>query len=209
MRRFGRCGTRTAALSSHSSVRHVSHRRLQHRSADTSHITRPIAHALTASSLCCLLGLPSAVCVGCTRADPSIAQALVSFFNCIPVLGDELLAAYPDVSCLHDPQYLSLLPFFVVMLMVVIALPALLFARLWWLNRSKQLFDDAETRFIYGAMTEAYPRNIYAWECMVCRARAHALSYVGLRSTDRRSVVAVLCSALHGVLCLRRFWCGA
>ncbi len=56
----------------------------------------------------------------------------------------------------------------------------MLFIRLQYLNRKTistgdgkgpptlcRLFDEPDTKFVYGAMTEAYPRKIYYFECWV------------------------------------------
>jgi hypothetical protein len=105
-----------------------------------------------------------------TDTDPSIAQSVFAFFTCVSVPNDSVIALYPAVSCTSDSTYLALRPLFFILLILVVALPLLLFLRLYQLTRKGSggkgralLWSDAEVCFVYGPMHEAYPRNLYYW----------------------------------------------
>ncbi len=88
-------------------------------------------------------------------SDPSICQTVWTFFGCIPFESDTYMAAYPSINCSSDPEYARLFPFFVLLTIVVCALPLLLFARLYQLNHNGVLWKG-ETRLVYGIFFEPY-----------------------------------------------------
>src|SRR6185312_4827273 len=83
--------------------------------------------------------------------------------------GDSILQPYPSVSCYHSSDYLSLKPFFILMLIIILLFPFILMSRLLWLNRTPHytLFKNSEIKFIYGPLHEAYVKELYYWEIWV------------------------------------------
>jgi hypothetical protein len=63
-----------------------------------------------------------------------------------------MFQAHPAVSCVNDSEYLALRPLFIILLMLTVALPLILFARLYWLMHRDHLYKDKDIKFVYGAM---------------------------------------------------------
>src|SRR4051812_12842009 len=83
-------------------------------------------------------------------SDPSVAQAVFTFFGCVSVAGDRYISLYPAVSCDHNSEYRRVFPLFVVLAIAVCAMPLLVAGRLYQLNRSGLLFGDSDTKYVYG-----------------------------------------------------------
>ncbi len=54
-----------------------------------------------------------------------------------------------------------------ILLILVVALPIIIFVRLYMLNRSGELFGVAEIKFVYGIWHSIYKPKVYTWESFV------------------------------------------
>ncbi len=74
-----------------------------------------------------------------------------------------------------------------IFLILVVGLPIILFARLYQLHKRDVLFKESEIKFVYGAMTEAYPMQNFYWECWVLvRRLVIAAVALGTYAQDNR-----------------------
>ncbi len=110
---------------------------------------------------------------------PSVTQTVFTFFSCVEIGSDSVIQVYPAISCRSDSQYLALRPFFIVLLVFVVAMPIVVFARLYNLKSRGLLYDRITgNRIVYGAWCETYHARMYYYEAFVLVRRLIVASVV-------------------------------
>jgi len=109
-------------------------------------------------------------------SDNSVTKTLIQFWNCIDVGSDRILANYPDVSCVSDPDYLRYYPLMVALLiLVVIGWPLCCLALLFYGHRTEQLHNTKSMFFrrvsilyeVYSDKFVFWVRSGFCWPALV------------------------------------------
>jgi hypothetical protein len=90
-------------------------------------------------------------------------KTTIRYFDCTNVLEDRFLTSFPEVSCIHDPEYQNVF-YFIIFLLVAfgVGLPVYFGILLIW-SYKKNMLNEEKFRLRYGLLYEVYENKYFFW----------------------------------------------